>query len=232
MIDGPVIQEAGLRALQRGTVPDARARRHRPRRGAGADRGDDVLQHRLPGRPQADGPLVGRGRRERGHPAGPLARRARPLGESRRTPAGVDTVLAGRAVESRRAGGADLCPGPGLRLRGGPHGRHGGATGSSATRRPKVVERVRRHTDLPVCVGVGVSTPEQAAEVCEVADGVVVGSALVRRLIEGEGPEGRSRLRRLAARRRSTKRDRGAPCRRRPPSARWPSAVGCAVRQT
>ena len=42
---------------------------------------------------------------------------------------------------------------------------------------------------MPVCVGVGVSTPEQAAEVCEVADGVVVGSALVRRLLQGEGPE-------------------------------------------
>jgi tryptophan synthase alpha chain len=53
-----------------------------------------------------------------------------------------------------------------------------------------VVERIRRHTDMPVCVGVGVSTPEQAAEVCEVADGVVVGSALVRRLLEGGGPEG------------------------------------------
>jgi tryptophan synthase alpha chain len=54
----------------------------------------------------------------------------------------------------------------------------------------KVVERIRRFTDLPVCVGVGVSTPEQAAEVCQVADGVVVGSALVRRLLAGEGPEG------------------------------------------
>ncbi len=52
-----------------------------------------------------------------------------------------------------------------------------------------VVERIRRHTDMPVCVGVGVSTPEQAAEVCEVADGVVVGSALVRRLLAGGGPE-------------------------------------------
>jgi tryptophan synthase alpha chain len=54
----------------------------------------------------------------------------------------------------------------------------------------RVVERIRRHTDMPVCVGVGVSTPEQAAEVCEVADGVVVGSALVRRLLEGGGPDG------------------------------------------
>ncbi len=53
-----------------------------------------------------------------------------------------------------------------------------------------VVERIRRCTDMPVCVGVGVSTAEQAAEVCAVADGVVVGSALVRRLLEAEGPEG------------------------------------------
>jgi len=59
--------------------------------------------------------------------------------------------------------------------------------GSDAAR---VVEAIRRCTDLPVCVGIGVSTPEQAAQVCEVADGVVVGSALVRRLVEGEGPEG------------------------------------------
>jgi tryptophan synthase alpha chain len=54
----------------------------------------------------------------------------------------------------------------------------------------EVATRVRAATDLPVCVGIGVSTPEQAATVCEVADGVVVGSALVRRLLEGEGPDG------------------------------------------
>jgi tryptophan synthase alpha chain len=45
-------------------------------------------------------------------------------------------------------------------------------------------------TDMPVCVGIGVSTPEQAKTVCEVADVVIVGSALVRRLFEGGGPEG------------------------------------------
>jgi tryptophan synthase alpha chain len=54
----------------------------------------------------------------------------------------------------------------------------------------KVVERIRACTDMPVCVGVGVSTPDQAARVCEVADGVVVGSALVRRLLQDEGPDG------------------------------------------
>ncbi len=48
-----------------------------------------------------------------------------------------------------------------------------------------------RHTDgPPVCVGVGVSTPEQAAAVGKVADGVIVGSALIRRLLAGEGPQG------------------------------------------
>ncbi len=52
-----------------------------------------------------------------------------------------------------------------------------------------VVGRIRDVTDLPVCVGVGVSTPEQATQVCGVADGVVVGSALVRRLVEGGGAE-------------------------------------------
>jgi tryptophan synthase alpha chain len=52
-----------------------------------------------------------------------------------------------------------------------------------------VVERIRRATDVPVCVGVGVSTPEQAVAACAVADGVIVGSALVRRLVEGGGVE-------------------------------------------
>jgi tryptophan synthase alpha chain len=45
-------------------------------------------------------------------------------------------------------------------------------------------------SDLPICAGIGISTPDQAREVCEVADGVVVGSALVRRLLDGVGPEG------------------------------------------
>jgi tryptophan synthase alpha chain len=52
-----------------------------------------------------------------------------------------------------------------------------------------VVGRIRQATDTPVCVGVGVSTAAQAMDICAVADGVVVGSALVRRLVEGGGPE-------------------------------------------
>ena len=38
---------------------------------------------------------------------------------------------------------------------------------------------LRPHTDLPLLVGVGIGAPEQAAEVCGFADGVVVGSALM-----------------------------------------------------
>jgi tryptophan synthase alpha chain len=44
------------------------------------------------------------------------------------------------------------------------------------------VERVRRATDLPVCVGFGVGTPAQAAQVARTADGVIVGSAVVEAL--------------------------------------------------
>lgn len=51
----------------------------------------------------------------------------------------------------------------------------------------RLVARIRAHTDLPICVGVGVSTPQQATEVAGYADGVIVGSALVRAAGEG-GP--------------------------------------------
>ncbi|MGL5930032.1 MAG: tryptophan synthase subunit alpha [Dermatophilaceae bacterium] len=51
-----------------------------------------------------------------------------------------------------------------------------------------LVERVRAVTDLPVCVGLGVSTGEQAAELAGYADGVIVGSAVVRALGSGAEP--------------------------------------------
>lgn len=46
-----------------------------------------------------------------------------------------------------------------------------------------VVEGLRPVTDLPLLVGVGIGTPEQAAEACAFADGVVVGSALMARVV-------------------------------------------------
>jgi tryptophan synthase alpha chain len=58
-----------------------------------------------------------------------------------------------------------------------------GVTGlqeTTATSLPDSVRRLRSATTLPICVGFGISTPEQARSVGKLADGVVVGSALVR----------------------------------------------------
>ncbi|HVX40554.1 MAG TPA: tryptophan synthase subunit alpha [Gemmatimonadaceae bacterium] len=57
---------------------------------------------------------------------------------------------------------------------------------------PQTVARLRGATTLPVAVGFGVSRPEQAASVARIADGVVVGSAIVR--AAGEGVEQAARL--------------------------------------
>ncbi|HET7799021.1 MAG TPA: tryptophan synthase subunit alpha [Humibacillus xanthopallidus] len=59
-----------------------------------------------------------------------------------------------------------------------------GARASVGEAAADLVSRTRAATDLPVCVGVGVSTGDQAAEVGRYADGVIVGSALVRCLTE------------------------------------------------
>lgn len=53
----------------------------------------------------------------------------------------------------------------------------------------RMAQRLKSVTDKPVLIGVGVSNPDQAREVCAEADGVVVGSALVRRLLDGGGPD-------------------------------------------
>lgn len=47
------------------------------------------------------------------------------------------------------------------------------------------VERLRRHTDLPICVGFGIKTPENARSVASVANAAVVGSAIVDRIAGG-----------------------------------------------
>ena len=47
-----------------------------------------------------------------------------------------------------------------------------------------LVARVRAATDLPVAVGLGVSSGEQAAQIAEYADGVIVGSAFIRVVLE------------------------------------------------
>jgi len=63
-----------------------------------------------------------------------------------------------------------------------------GVTGiqeSTAATLPDVIQRLRAATDLPICVGFGISTPAQARTVGKLADGVVVGSALVKAAATG-----------------------------------------------
>ena len=65
-----------------------------------------------------------------------------------------------------------------------------GERSSVAASASMMAKRLKAVTDKPVLIGIGVSSAEQAVEVCAEADGVIVGSALVRRLLEGAGPEG------------------------------------------
>jgi len=187
MIDGPVIQEASVRALDRGTTPvgviDAVA---------AADIGIPValmtyynivfrMGHRRMARSLRD--------------AGISAAIVPDLPLEELDPwtvaaddAGVATVLlvAPSTPEERVA---RIC----ARSRGFVYAvARMGVTGERetlGTEATTVVRRIRATTDAPVCVGIGVSTPAQAKAVCAVADGVVVGSALVRRLLEGGGPD-------------------------------------------
>jgi len=188
MMDGPVVQEAALRALQRATVPgqvlDGVARAEVPVPVAVMTyynlffrAGHKRMAHSLVAAGVGGAILPDLSLEE----LGPWAAEA--------DDAGVATVLL-VAPSSPLDRVERICN----RARGfvyavarmGVTGERTDVGGDVAA----VVERIRRFTDLPVCVGVGVSTPDQAAEVCEFADGVVVGSALVRRLLAGEGPEG------------------------------------------
>jgi tryptophan synthase alpha chain len=66
-----------------------------------------------------------------------------------------------------------------------------GTTGERDRLGPSAVTlaaRVKQVTDLPVLLGFGISTPEQAAKAASAADGVVVGAAIMRRVLDGDGP--------------------------------------------
>ena len=66
-----------------------------------------------------------------------------------------------------------------------------GITGAAAANAAKVgpeIARIKAATDLPVCVGFGIRTPEAAQELASVSDGAVVGSAIVQELAAGKSP--------------------------------------------
>jgi tryptophan synthase alpha chain len=67
-----------------------------------------------------------------------------------------------------------------------------GITGAAAAQSADVgpeVTRIKAKTDLPVVVGFGIRTPEAAEAIAKVADGAVVGSAIVDRIGKGDAPE-------------------------------------------
>lgn len=73
-----------------------------------------------------------------------------------------------------------------------------GVTGSESSVPTDVsglVSRIKQRTNLPVCVGFGISTPDQVRTVCESADGAVIGSSLVKLLAERwQGGKGRAEI--------------------------------------
>jgi tryptophan synthase alpha chain len=192
MIDGPVVQAAGLAALERGTTV------HGVLEGIGsADLGVPVvvmtyynLVFRFGHRRFAaalDAAGVG------GCIVPDLALEELGPWAAAADAAGVDTVIimAPSTPEARARALAE-------RARGFIYAAaRMGVTGEREQLGPKVggvVARAKAVSELPVCVGIGISTPEQARTVGSFADGVVVGSALVRRLLEGAGPEGAARF--------------------------------------
>lgn len=61
-----------------------------------------------------------------------------------------------------------------------------GAAAAQATQVGPEVARIKAQTDLPVIVGFGISTPQAAQEIASVADGCVVGSAIVKEIASGK----------------------------------------------
>jgi tryptophan synthase alpha chain len=188
MIDGPTIQEASLRALHRGTTPtavlDSLARADLAVPLCVMTYYNIVFRAGLRrfARSLADAGVAGAI-----IPDLPLEEGDEWCAEA--DAAGVATVLlAAPSTPPERA--RAICE----RSRGFVYavGVMGvtGERAALASTAGGVARMLRTLTDRPVCIGIGVSTPEQAAEACVEADGVVVGSAIVRRLLDGDGPEG------------------------------------------
>jgi tryptophan synthase alpha chain len=64
-----------------------------------------------------------------------------------------------------------------------------GAAEANATAIAPEITRIKRQTALPVCVGFGIRSPETARAIAGIADGAVVGSAIVERIAAGDSPE-------------------------------------------
>lgn len=185
VMDGPTIQQASQRSLERGTTPTGALHELR-RLDAGVPlvvmtyynlafhAGDARFAHQLADAGVAGAILPDLPLEE----AGPWCEAA--------DAEGVATVLLAAPTGSDERLGR-IC----ARARGfvyavsllGVTGERPVLAGTATT----IAGRLKAITDRPVIVGLGISTPEQAAEAASVADGVVVASALMRRLLDGAG---------------------------------------------
>jgi tryptophan synthase alpha chain len=68
-----------------------------------------------------------------------------------------------------------------------------GTRSATAEQLTAAIPRIRRHTELPLAIGFGIRTPQQAAEASRIADGAVVGTALVDTLAASLDEQGRAR---------------------------------------
>jgi tryptophan synthase alpha chain len=187
VMDGPTIQEASARALARGVTPVSVLEDL-----AGVDAGVPLavmtygnLVHRA-GRRRFAGDLAAAGIAGAIIPDFPLEESEE--WEAACAEAGVETVLLAAPVtpDDRLA---KICE----RSHGFVYavGRMGitGERAAVADAAGILAKRLKDATDKPVLVGFGISTPEHAVAGSAVADGVIVGSALVRILLDGGGPD-------------------------------------------
>ena len=200
VMDGPVIQEASRAGAGRGghagraSSTSCAARRRRPARG------DDLLQHRLPHRATSASPpsLADAGVAGAILPdlpleeSGPWAAAA--------DAAGVETVLLAAPDRARRPPAPQSARGPGASCTASACS----ASPASGTRWPRSRRghrrRGSRRSPTSRCSSASASpTPARRSRCARQADGVIVGSALVRRLLDGEGPDGRGGVHRLGA---------------------------------
>ena len=192
VMDGPTIQEASIRALDRGATPGSVLAEL-----AGIDAGVPLvvmtyynLAFRM-GDLRFAHSLAAAGVAGAILPDLPLEESAG--WEAEAAEAGIETVLLAAPVtpDDRLVAIAE-------RSRGFVYGvSRMGVTGeraSVATSAAVMAKRLKAVTDKPVLIGFGISSPDQAVEVCADADGVVVASALLRAVLDGGGPEAAGRF--------------------------------------
>ena len=186
-MDGPVIQAASEEALARGTTPGSVFAALRDLDAGiplGAMTYYNLVFHMGPAR--FAGEMADAGFAAMTLPDVPMEEQG-PWREAAE-PAGIETILlAGPITPDDRL--ARVCE----QSRGYVYGVNlMGITGERVNLGEQgaiLARRMRAVTDKPVLMGFGVSTPDQAVEVTREADGVIVGTAVVRRILDGASPE-------------------------------------------